>query len=140
MNRPNEDTSGGCSYGCAMLFIVAGIGWPLLHLLGGSHEPESLFIPVVIGVPSFIICHILALVSISRQPPNTSKGAGALKTLWLAIGAAIVLLLAAIFFTEAARYFKKTKANETQPTARMDVKATSSANFSLFPHLNPGLP
>ena len=109
--QPIEDTSGGCSYGCAMLFIVAGIVWPLLHILGRSYEPEILFFPFVIGGPSFIICHILAMVSISKQPPKTSKGARALKALWLAIGVAFLLLLVAIVIEEATRYFNNTKAN-----------------------------
>ncbi len=112
--QPTKDTSGGCSYGCAMLFIVAGVVWPLLHILGRSYEPEILFIPFVIGAPSFIICHILAMVSISGQPPKTSKGAQALKALWVGVGAAILLLLIAIVIEEATRYFNNTKENKTK--------------------------
>jgi hypothetical protein len=112
--QPTKDTSGGCSYGCAMLFIVAGIVWPLLHILGRSYEPEVLFFPFVIGAPSFIVCHILAMVSISRQPPKKSKGARALKALWVGIGAAILLLLIAIVIEEATRYFNNSKENKTE--------------------------
>lgn len=35
------NSSGGGSVGCAGLFVLAGLIWPLLHLLGGSYEPET---------------------------------------------------------------------------------------------------
>lgn len=96
-----------------MLFIVAALVWPILHLLGGSYEPEILFIPVVIGAPSFIVCHVLAMISISNRPPQTSKGFLALKALWLAVGVAILLLLVAMAFDVAMRHFKNRGTNQS---------------------------
>lgn len=94
--RSDKDQAGGCSYGCAILFILAGLVWPLWHLLSGSYEPEIMAIPGVVGVPCFLAAHLLALISISKQPPNHSSGAHALKWLWRAVGVAIVIVVLAI--------------------------------------------
>lgn len=78
--------------GCASLFILAGLAWPVLHLVGGTAEPEAMFVPVVIGAPSFVIAHVLALIALrSRAPTTVLLGRRALRFMWG--GLAVVALL-----------------------------------------------
>lgn len=39
--------------GVALVFVLAGLVWPFLHLVGGNAEPESFFIPLTICGPAF---------------------------------------------------------------------------------------
>ena len=91
---PEPDRWGGCSIGCAGLFVLAGIIWPLLHLLGGTYEPEILFIPFVIGGPSFIVAHLFALTAIIRVP-ESGKARQALKIIWWSLAAAVAIVVVA---------------------------------------------
>ena len=89
---PKPNASGGCSMGCASLFVVAGLAWPFLHLIGGTLEPEAMFVPVVIGGPAFVVAHILALVALrSRDSETAARGRRTLRIMWG--GLAIVALL-----------------------------------------------
>ncbi len=112
VEAPGEDIAGGCSFGCAFLFVLAGVVWPLLHILGRSYEPEILFIPFIVGAPSFVIAHVLAMISISKQSHGKSLGTRALKSLWIAVGVAIVILIVAIIIEEVTRHSKGIRANK----------------------------
>jgi hypothetical protein len=69
--------------GCASLFVVAGLAWPFLHLIGGTLEPEAMFVPVVIGGPAFLVAHILALIALRTGAPETAaRGRRALCIMW----------------------------------------------------------
>ncbi len=89
--------SGGCSIGCASVFVVFGLLWPLLHLLGRSYEPETLFIPFFIGGPSFVVAHILAMVAFRSKSEDTKRrGKRALQLIWGGFAVCIVVVLIAI--------------------------------------------
>ena len=78
--------------GCASLFVVAGLVWPALHFIDGNTEPEAMFIPFVIGLPAFLVAHVLAIVALCSRSPRTAQwGSRALGIMWA--GVAIVLLL-----------------------------------------------
>lgn len=97
---PKPNATGGCSIGCASLFLLVGIVWPLLHLIGGpTPEPETLFgIPFLIGGPAFVAAHILALFAVNSRHTKTAAGGWwALRMMWGAIGAFLLLgLIAAL--------------------------------------------
>src|SRR5262245_31669625 len=88
--------SGGCSLGCAGLFVAAGLVWPLMHFVGGSKEPdEALLLPIVIGGPAFLVAHVLAIVAIRSGSPGTVlRGRRSLLVMWggIALVASIGLL------------------------------------------------
>src|SRR5687767_10425249 len=95
---PKPNATGGCSIGCASLFLLSGIVWPLLHLLGGhTPEPETLFgIPFLIGGPAFVAAHILALFAVnSRHSGTAALGFWALRIMWGAIGTFLLIILIA---------------------------------------------
>lgn len=81
--------------GCASLFVVAGLVWPVLHFVGGNKEPEAMFIPFVIGGPAFLVAHVLALIAIRSCDLDTAmRGRRALRIMWGSV--AIIVLLAAV--------------------------------------------
>jgi hypothetical protein len=99
----NEDTneggnpSGGCSAGCASFFVLLVVVWPLLHGLGGTYEPDILLFPILLGVPAFIITHILAIIaSFSKSEATRRWGKRALWILWG--GIAVFLLLGLVAY------------------------------------------
>lgn len=95
---------GGCfSLGCVFVFLVAGLAWPLLHILGRSYEPESLFVPIFVGGPAFAVAHILASISMAKQPRGKSLGAWALMALWIAIALALAVMLVVAFVDDRNR-------------------------------------
>ncbi len=92
---PNSSPSGGCSMGCASLFVLAGLLWPLLHIIGGTPEPEVMFIPIVIGGPAFLVGHVLAYYALrSKSGDTVAWGRRAIRFMWGSIG--VVVLLAFI--------------------------------------------
>jgi hypothetical protein len=91
--------SGGCSTGCAFFFVLIAVVWPLLHVIGGSYEPDVLFLPILLGMPAFFITHILAIVALRSQSAETRKwGKRALFVLWggIAVFLGLGLIEAAI--------------------------------------------
>lgn len=110
-----DDSVGGCSFGCAIVFVLAGLVWPMLHILGRSYEPESLFIPLFVGAPSFVVAHILGMISISKMR-YTGKGAGrrALKFLWIAIGVAVAIMVVAIVIEEVTPLLQDEQENKSR--------------------------
>jgi uncharacterized membrane protein YhhN len=93
---PKPNASGGCSIGCAGLFVVAGLAWPVLHFVGGHVEPEAMFIPVVIGGPAFLVAHILAIIAMrSRSAETAARGRTALRIIWISFAVVVVLGLLA---------------------------------------------
>ena len=90
---PNSTKSGGCSMGCASLFVLAGLLWPLLHIIGGSTpEPEVMLIPVMIGGPAFLVGHVLAYYAIrSKSADTVASGRRAIRFMWGSIGVAVLL-------------------------------------------------
>ena len=96
---PKPNASGGCSMGCASLFLVAGLAWPVLHLVGGTAEPEAMFVPVVIGGPAFLVAHVLALVALrSRDSETAARGRRALRLMWGGLAVVVLLALLAWLF------------------------------------------
>jgi len=86
--------SGGCSIGCASFFVLLAIVWPLLHVIGGSYEPDILFFPFVLGVPAFMVTHILAIIALfSRSAEIQQRGKQALWIIW---GGIAVFVLAGL--------------------------------------------
>jgi hypothetical protein len=93
---PKPNASGGCSIGCAGLFVVAGLAWPVLHFAGGHVEPEAMFIPIVIGGPAFLVAHILAIMTMrSRAAETAARGRTALRIIWISFAVVVVLGLLA---------------------------------------------
>jgi hypothetical protein len=93
---PQSSSAGGCSMGCAWVFVLAGLLWPFLHLIGGSVEPESGFIPVMIGGPAFLVGHILAFRALrSKSSETVAAGRSALRFMWGGIAVLILLALVA---------------------------------------------
>ncbi len=85
--------AGGCSIGCSFLFLLAGIAWPLLHILGRTYEPETLVVPLLIGGPAFIGAHILAFMGKGHPTRRTSMlllWGGVILALLFVLGAALV--------------------------------------------------
>src|SRR4051812_32473210 len=76
---PKPNASGGCSIGCAGLFVFAGLAWPVLHFVGGHVEPEAMFIPIVIGGPAFLVAHILAIMAMRSCAAETAARTGSQK-------------------------------------------------------------
>jgi hypothetical protein len=90
--NPKSSASGGCSMGCASLFVLAGLLWPLLHLLGGTPEPEVMFIPVMIGGPAFLVGHVLAYFALrSKSPDTVAWGRRAIRFMWGSIATVVLL-------------------------------------------------
>lgn len=82
--------------GCAWIFLLAGLLWPSLHLIGGNIEPESGFIPVMIGGPAFLVAHILAFRALRSGAGDTvAAGRSALRLMWGGIAALLLLALVA---------------------------------------------
>ena len=81
--------------GCASLFLVAGLAWPVLNLVGGTAEPEAMFVPVVIGGPAFLVAHVLAFFALRSPDAETAiRGRRALRLVWGGLaGVALLALL-----------------------------------------------
>ena len=79
--------SGGCAAVCATFFVLLVLVWPLLQKLTGSYEPpESWFLPVLLGVPAFILAHIMAIIALfSRSSQARFWGKRALWITWAGI-------------------------------------------------------
>ncbi len=94
---PRTRASGGCSLGCASVFVATGLLWPFLHFIGGSREPdEAMFIPIVIGAPAFFIAHVLAALAIrSGSAGNARRGRRALQIIWAGVAMFILIGLLA---------------------------------------------
>ena len=59
----------------------------MLHVLGGSYEPDILMFPVVFGVPAFFVTHFLAIAALfSRSAETRRRGTRALWIVWGGIG------------------------------------------------------
>ncbi len=86
--------SGGL-IGCVSILVLAGVLWPLLHVLGGTlDENVMISFPVLIGLPCFITGHVLAVISVcSKTRIGRQRGKRALLVMWGSIVASIVILL-----------------------------------------------
>ncbi|MCP4401390.1 MAG: hypothetical protein GY801_29335 [bacterium] len=87
--------SGGCSLWCAAWFVIFGLLWPCLQLIGRTYEGgEMVLVPLVIGVPAFLIAHIFALAAVfSPHEKNQSNGIRALLIIWGSISVCIIIVL-----------------------------------------------
>ena len=97
---PASNPTGVCSLGCAGVFVLIGLLYPFLHMLGGSWEGgEMTFLPAFIGVPAFIIAHILAVMAIRSNAPSARRaGKRALVLIWSSIAlVAVIGVIADIF-------------------------------------------
>lgn len=83
--------SGGCSAGCASFFVLLVVVWPLLHVLGGSYEPDILLFPFLLGVPAFVVSHILAIIALFSKSAETRRWGK--RALWIVWGGIAVFLL-----------------------------------------------
>jgi hypothetical protein len=101
---PEPSKTGGCSLGCAGLFVLAAIAWPMIYLFGRSApEPKFLWVPLLIGGPAFVFAHALAFVAkASRYPEAMRKGSLALRIVWWGI-ALLVATVIAIFVLDWMR-------------------------------------
>lgn len=89
--------SGGCAIGCASVFILFFLVWPALFVIGGTYEPDILFMPFIIGGPAFIVAHILAIVALfSKFEKTRNRGQKALWIMWGGVG--LIILLALVGF------------------------------------------
>ena len=103
IERNGGNPSGGCSTGCASFFVLLAVVWPLLHVLGGSYEPDILMFPFLLGVPAFLVTHILAIIALfSRSQDSRRWGKRALWIVWGGIGVFLLFGLVA-FLVEAMR-------------------------------------
>jgi hypothetical protein len=102
-HEPKSSPTGGCSIGCASIFVLIGLLFPFLHLLGGTWEGgEMMLLPMFIGLPSFIVSHILAFVAICSGAASARRaGKRALLLIWCSIA-----LVSAIGFV-ADTFFRK---------------------------------
>lgn len=89
-----ETATGGCALGCGSLFVVAGIAFPLLLVLTRRYEPEKLMVPLLVGGPSFLLGHILAIVAIqSKSDAARQRGKRALLVMWSGVAVFVVVYL-----------------------------------------------
>lgn len=84
IHEPKKNPAGGCAIGCASIFVFIGLLFPFLHMLGGTWEGgEMMVLPMLIGVPSFLIGNILAIVALCSSAPSTRRaGKRALLLIW----------------------------------------------------------
>jgi hypothetical protein len=93
-----KSATGGCSLGCASLFVLAAFVWPALHVIGRTYEPEILFVSFVIGGPAFLIGNILAILGWRSKSASAQRLAKwALRIMWGFV--ALFFLLAIVAFT-----------------------------------------
>ena len=94
--------TGGCSLGCAGTFVLVGLLFPFLHMLGGTWEGgEMMLLPMVIGLPSFVVGHVLAIIAICSSAPSARRaGKRALLLIWCSIA------LVALIGTVADTFFR----------------------------------
>jgi hypothetical protein len=85
--EPKSSATGGCSIGCASVFVIVGLLFPFLHMIGGTWEGgEMMLLPMLIGLPSFIVGHILAIIALSSGAASTRRaGMRALLIIWCSI-------------------------------------------------------
>lgn len=70
----------------AWIFAAAFL-WPFLHLLAKTYEGiETLILPALIQIPTFLLFHAIGLVKIYSDNPTSKKiGKRALGIVWLSI-------------------------------------------------------
>ena len=86
-----DELPGGCSLGCAVLFVISAI-WPLLHVIGRTYEPETWLVSFLIGGPSFLVTHIFAVIALrSESSWVKSCGKWALRLVWVTIALFLVV-------------------------------------------------
>jgi hypothetical protein len=94
--QPNQsepkNIAGGCSMGCASLFVLVGVVWPLLAALGDTLDENVMWPSMMIGLPSFIIAHALALVGVFSHVATARQwGRRAVLMMWGSIAAAVLI-------------------------------------------------
>jgi hypothetical protein len=83
--------------GCASVFVLLAIVWPLLHFLGSSYEPDVMLFPVLIGGPAFVVTRILGIIALRSKAEDTQRWGK--KALWLVWGGiALFFLIGLIAF------------------------------------------
>jgi hypothetical protein len=70
-----------------------GLLFPFLHILAGTWEGgEMMFLPMLIGLPSFVVGHILAIIAIcSNAPSARQSGERALLIMWGSIFLVVII-------------------------------------------------
>jgi len=97
-SEERESSTGGCSLGCASIFVFALFIWPALHVIGRTYEPDILLPAFAIGVPSFVVGNILAVLALrSKSAKAWRLGKWALRIMWSVV--VLFLLLAVVAFT-----------------------------------------
>jgi len=85
--------------GCASVFVIVGLLFPFLHLLAGTWEGgEMALFPVFVGLPAFVVSHILAIIAICSEHPLTRRGG---KRALLIMWGSIALMVIAGFIADA---------------------------------------
>jgi len=85
------------------MFVVVGLLFPLLHSLGGTWEGgEMMLLPMLVGLPSFAVAHILAFLALfSDSSASRRAGKWALLLIWGSIALCIGIgIVADTFFPE----------------------------------------
>jgi hypothetical protein len=98
---PARNPTGGCSLGCAGVFVLVGLFYPFLSVLGGTWEGGDMtFLPGFVGIPAFVIAHILAVIAILSNAASARRaGRCALVFMWGSIALVVVIgIIADIFF------------------------------------------
>jgi cytochrome c biogenesis factor len=85
---------GGCALAFALPFVLAGVLWPLLHALAGTLDENILmFFPLLVGLPCFIISHVLALIGIFSKVERAKRlGKTTLIAIWGSIAISVLIL------------------------------------------------
>jgi len=97
-SEERESSTGGCSLGCASLFVFALFVWPALHVISRTYEPDILLPAFAIGVPSFVVGNILAVLALDSKSAKAWRlGKWALRIMWSVV--ALFLVLAVVVFT-----------------------------------------
>lgn len=86
--------SGGCSLGCAWVFVLAGVVFPIWHFATWPQEPEFLFAAVMVAGPAFLGAHLLAFVAVrSRDSKTVARGNAALRLMWGGVGVVVLAVV-----------------------------------------------
>jgi hypothetical protein len=92
-----SSASGGCSLGCASLFVLAAFVWPALHVVSRTYEPEILFVSFILGGPAFLVGNVLAIMAWRSKSTGARRlGKWALRIMWGFV--ALFFLLAIVAF------------------------------------------
>ena len=89
------NASGGCATACGGLFVLVFLVWPLLQKFTGVYDPPvSWLFPFLLGVPAFILAHILAIIALFSRAQQTVRWGK--RALWITWGSIALFLVAGL--------------------------------------------